>query len=208
MYYVAVYGTLKKGHGNHRLVEGRYIKTTKIANFNLYTTGYIPFAIPSKDPMDQIVIEVYYVTPSSYKMMRQLELGAGYKEILVSVDTLNATMWIYDDPNIVREWRLDKVPDNNWTLEEEDKWEMEDIDDIDIELDDDADVEFADDEDDDYINDLSYVISKDDFYDKGLEEPLDPTIPCECTDRGIKASWEWEKHLKAWRCEKCGEVQE
>lgn len=204
--YVAVYGTLKKGHGNHRLIEGRYIKTTKIANFKMFTTGSIPFAIPSNDPMDQIVVELYYVTPSSFKMMRQLELGAGYKEIIVSVDVVNATMWIYDDPRIVKQWNLTEVPDGNWTLELEDAWE---IDDIEIDLDDDADIEFGDgdDDDDDYLNDLDYIISKDDFYDKGLE-PLDPTIPCECSDQGIQPSWDWDKHLKAWRCEKCGETQE
>ena len=72
---VFVYGTLKKGHGNHRLLENsRFIGEDSITGFDMYSTGGFPAVIPG----DGVVFgELYEVTPEELESLHRLE---GYRE--------------------------------------------------------------------------------------------------------------------------------
>jgi len=216
---ISVYGTLKKGFHNHGLVDGKYIKTTKISGYLMYDLG-VPVAIPTNDPSKQILIEIYDVTKESLQKIRRLELGAGYKEINQPVDTYNTLMYIYNVPeNIIKTWGGNLVPDGEW---KEQKY-INNLDDIELEygLYKNDEEDMYDDwiDNDDWINDddelidysveLNRLLGKDDAKDPNIPlYPLDPNIACECDLNGIKPSWVWDPNLLVWRCEKCNEIQE
>ena len=71
---VAVYGSLRRGMGNHRLLETSKLLSTETiqANFRMVDMGSYPGLIESEEPND-IVIEVYEVTPDTYKRIERLE---------------------------------------------------------------------------------------------------------------------------------------
>lgn len=222
--YIAVYGTLKKGFGNHRFIEGNYIKTVKVPNYNLFTNSWaiVPFAVESNNSSDYIVAEIYDVSDNSFKRIRQLEIGAGYKEVIIPIDTIKATMWIYDFKKL-KNWINDlvQIKSGEWTLDVEKQF---DFDDIELEFDDEYDkddltkiddeddwtkIDDGYDEDDIYLSHLRDLLNDEDSKDPTVPKyPLDTTIPCECSGTGIKGSWIWDANLQAWRCEKCGEIQE
>lgn len=54
------------------------------------------------------------------------------------------------------------------------------------------------------------IISK--WGDKGYDSsrpkyPLDPNMACACEQQGVKPKWEWDAHIGAWQCAKCGMTQ-
>lgn len=69
---VAVYGTLKHGMANHRLLEGaRYVGTDLLTSITLYDLGEYPAAV--LEPSDGIVVEVYEVNTAHVAALDLLE---------------------------------------------------------------------------------------------------------------------------------------
>lgn len=61
MELLAVYGTLKKGHPNHRVIEdAEYLGQEAIEGWAMYSLGYFPCIVPMK-LSGQVVVEVYKV---------------------------------------------------------------------------------------------------------------------------------------------------
>lgn len=76
---VAVYGSLRKGMGNHRLLDNNdsvHLSTERISGFEMYQYGgsYFPFI---RHGDGEITIEVYAV---SSMVMRRLDMLEGYDE--------------------------------------------------------------------------------------------------------------------------------
>lgn len=61
--YVAVYGTLKVGKGNHRVLgESELVTTGFIKGYVMYSNGYYPSIFKVDDEHQKVYVEVYKVT--------------------------------------------------------------------------------------------------------------------------------------------------
>jgi gamma-glutamylcyclotransferase (GGCT)/AIG2-like uncharacterized protein YtfP len=71
---ICVYGSLRKGMGNHRLLETSKLLSTETIqdNFRMVDMGSYPGLIESEEAND-IIIEIYEVTPETYKRIEMLE---------------------------------------------------------------------------------------------------------------------------------------
>lgn len=73
---VAVYGSLRKGMSNHRLLmDSPMLSTERIGGFKMYSLGGFPFIASSDNEDDRITIEVYGVDQET---MRDLDILEGY----------------------------------------------------------------------------------------------------------------------------------
>jgi len=70
---VAVYGTLKHGHGNHACLEGAHFVGTDYIRGQLYDLGPYPAAKRSADPNTLISVEVYEINDTILKRLDRLE---------------------------------------------------------------------------------------------------------------------------------------
>ena len=88
--YLFVYGTLKKGYGNHRLIErhhGKFVEKATVQQFVIIDThGAFPYLVQSADWMDGPTGELYeFADGTSFHEFDQLEMGAGYVPQLVNI---------------------------------------------------------------------------------------------------------------------------
>ena len=61
MELLAVYGTLKKGHHNHRVIDdAEYLGACSIEGWAMYSLGYFPCIVPMK-LSGRVVVEVYKI---------------------------------------------------------------------------------------------------------------------------------------------------
>lgn len=75
----AVYGTLRKGFGNHRLLDNEHctlLGTQRVNGFKMVSLGGYPGLIPVEGKSDEVTIEVYSV--KSPKVEQQLDWLEGY----------------------------------------------------------------------------------------------------------------------------------
>ena len=76
---VAVYGTLRKGGGNHHILYGIPFDTDTISGYEMYSLGGFPYVIKSEDPESKITVEVY--TVDNYRTAVNLDRLEGYHSI-------------------------------------------------------------------------------------------------------------------------------
>ena len=108
-----VYGTLKQGHGNHRLLtDAKFVGTaTTSQEFTMYSTGGFPALVHSGDT--SIFGEVYEVTDEEFSRLDVLE---GYphmytrEQISVNVGEegdsfVSNNVWVY-----IWNYELDDMP--------------------------------------------------------------------------------------------------
>jgi len=71
---IAVYGTLREGFGNHRIIQDQDLLSKEVVTipFRMISLGGFPGLVPS-DTMNEITIEVYSVDDSSYRSVEILE---------------------------------------------------------------------------------------------------------------------------------------
>lgn len=77
---IAVYGTLKKGHGNHRLIAGQYegepIKAV-LRGFEMRDVGAFPFI--RREPKGIVHVEVYRLPSDRAEgLIRRMDMLEGY----------------------------------------------------------------------------------------------------------------------------------
>lgn len=71
---VAVYGTLKRGYGNHRLLNDcHHVGDDYLANFCMYSLGAYPAVKNDKDSPHAISVEVYEVDDKALVDLDRLE---------------------------------------------------------------------------------------------------------------------------------------
>lgn len=78
---VAVYGSLKKGKYNHPMIEG----CEKVGDITIKGTLYRVSSYPAivEEGDNEYPAEVYELPPDIYSRIKRMELGAGYKEVMV-----------------------------------------------------------------------------------------------------------------------------
>jgi len=92
MELLAVYGTLKQGHPNHRVIEdSEYLGQDTIEGWAMYSLGYFPCIVPMK-LSGRIIVEVYKL--ESLKSADALE---GYPRFYdrTKVTTKYGEAWVY-----------------------------------------------------------------------------------------------------------------
>lgn len=101
---VAVYGSLKRGFGNHRLLaDARFMSHGIIKNSILVSLGAFPALYINQLSGDNVQVEVYRVTPEEFQSLDMLE---GYPsfynrsmfDIVINTDNhepLTIKSWIY-----------------------------------------------------------------------------------------------------------------
>lgn len=71
-HYVAVYGTLKRGHSNHRLLgRARFLGTDHLRSIVLFDLGPYPGA--RRKPSQGVLVEVYEVHNNGLARLDELE---------------------------------------------------------------------------------------------------------------------------------------
>ncbi|MGP4842956.1 gamma-glutamylcyclotransferase family protein [Marinobacter sp. 1Y8] len=71
-YLVAVYGSLKRGYNNHRLLRGaRFVGNDRLACLTLYDLGSYPGA--KLEPSRGVVVELYRVNEAGIRKLDLLE---------------------------------------------------------------------------------------------------------------------------------------
>lgn len=102
---VAVYGTLKRGHGNYnRILRGRseFIGTTQLDNFTMVSLGGFPGLIPDnilEKPSEdyKVEIEVFNVEEDVLRTCDMLEGYPGwYNRVTVPTEFGEAFIYIFD----------------------------------------------------------------------------------------------------------------
>lgn len=91
---VAVYGSLRKGLHNHRLLTtSEMIGTDELENFSMFSLGPFPFITP-EEAENKIAVEVYEVNEEVFASLDRLE---GYPSFYnrQEVDTKHGKCWIY-----------------------------------------------------------------------------------------------------------------
>jgi gamma-glutamylcyclotransferase (GGCT)/AIG2-like uncharacterized protein YtfP len=120
MKYGLFYGSLKSGMYNFdRFGKGtqKYVKTVKLDGYELYNLGAYPGLTKGKG---KVTFELHEVDDKAFEHIKQMELGAGYREETVNVDGIPATLYIYEN-KYGRLTDKDKVESGNW-VEKPRKW--------------------------------------------------------------------------------------
>ena len=91
---VFVYGSLKKGFHNHRVLgDSEFVCTDILSGYSLVDLGSFPMALPNPDGC--ILGEVYYVTPETLEALDRLESeGSFYKREVVD-GNIEQCMFVY-----------------------------------------------------------------------------------------------------------------
>lgn len=99
-YRVAVYGTLKQGHGNHHLLAGtRFVEAGRTKDRYPLIVDGLPYLLDEKDNGNQVRVEVYDVDRVTYKALDRLEGHPAFykrKQIQIQLDDWSeTTAWVY-----------------------------------------------------------------------------------------------------------------
>ena len=83
---LGVYGTLRKGEGNHDFLRGcEYVGEKRLEGYSLHDAGYFPYAV--REDGSEITIEIYDVEDVIIDHCDMLEGHPNhYRRTLVSVD--------------------------------------------------------------------------------------------------------------------------
>ena len=120
---LAVYGTLKRGYGNNRLIsDWKFIGTTRIKGFNMYQMGFPMIFHGDRE----ITIEVFEI-PDHPNALRNVDALEGYREgdpnnnfyLREEIDTEFGKAFIYVGANAARESSLPLIEDGCWGYKRE-----------------------------------------------------------------------------------------
>ena len=109
---VAVYGSLRQGHGNHRLLAGYECLATELSvpEFTMHSLGGFPALTKGEFP---VVIELYKVDALTFKSLDRLEGYPNFynrREILTS----RGNAWVYYI-NDLSHYNTDIVESGDWS---------------------------------------------------------------------------------------------
>lgn len=92
---VAVYGSLRKGMGNHAVISQdlnrQHLSTERIKGWDMYSYGAFPYISPGEG---SIVVEVYDLAERTLEQLDRLE-GYPYFYDRTRVETSQGPAWIY-----------------------------------------------------------------------------------------------------------------
>lgn len=98
---VGVYGTLKQGRGNHRLLtEADFMGQGLVSGFRLFQSG-IPFLVEDETSNYKVLVELYKVNEQELSWLDSLE-GHPYsyerKELRIEQGESSTVAWVYTYP--------------------------------------------------------------------------------------------------------------
>jgi gamma-glutamylcyclotransferase (GGCT)/AIG2-like uncharacterized protein YtfP len=95
--HVFVYGTLKKNHGNHRLLEkSAYVGRDKITGYKLYDLGVFPAVKKTGDDSDVVYGEVYKISLDTLYSLDVLEGHPNFYARAKERTVIGSTrVWVY-----------------------------------------------------------------------------------------------------------------
>ena len=106
---VFVYGTLKRGHRNHYLLQNAdFLGSCILPGFELWDLGSYPGLRPSADPRDTVQAELYETDDETLAALDRLEdyYGPGHPRNLydriLTADAQGTEAWVY----LIRETAL------------------------------------------------------------------------------------------------------
>lgn len=93
--FILAYGSLRNKqynfkHFKHQFFftgEFEYIKTIPIAGYKMYSLGNYPMAIFTGKKSDIIICDILSVANNPYNQIYDMEIGAGYSEFKVWIET-------------------------------------------------------------------------------------------------------------------------
>lgn len=93
---LAVYGTLRKGDGNHRLLyKHEPLVIERVEGFEMFNLGgAYPYIARGGD---DITVEVYDITPEVLAPIERMERGAGYEMCKVKTTVGIANIFYFDE---------------------------------------------------------------------------------------------------------------
>lgn len=95
IHFVFVYGTLKRGQGNHRWVaSSRFVKEDSMAGWDLHDMGHFPCVVRSK-PSAIVHGEVYQVDRLTMMSLDRLEGYPDHYDRIRKPTESNINAWIY-----------------------------------------------------------------------------------------------------------------
>lgn len=106
---IAVYGSLRKGRGNHRVILGSTQLSEEVVNIPFYmvSLGGFPGLIPSEENHD-ITIEVYEVDEPTYKSVERLEgYPRFYQKAKIQTSQGEAEIYVLEDPHYAQAPRVE-----------------------------------------------------------------------------------------------------
>ena len=116
---VFVYGTLKQGEANHRVMtsaDGEFITTAKLAGYYMVNTPWYPFAAKSDNDDDYIEGELYKVPAEKLHILDTLE---GYPQLYdrdtVSIEDLEAVIYVNRNKAEMASYEKQYGKTTNWT---------------------------------------------------------------------------------------------
>lgn len=118
---VLVYGTLRQGQVNHRILvagNAKYVADVKLAGFHLFNTGYgYPAAVKADlFNLNRMVCELYEIDENTLANLDRLEgYPTHYNRIEVECGPNGETAWIYVyDIRKVAAAKMQPIGCNDW----------------------------------------------------------------------------------------------
>jgi gamma-glutamylcyclotransferase (GGCT)/AIG2-like uncharacterized protein YtfP len=112
---VAFYGSLRKGCYNYNwFKEGlTLIGQSEIPGYKLFSLGSFPCIIPSDNPEDKVVVDLFKADESTFHRIHRMEIGAGYRAQAVTINEEDYI--VYEYPRSRAEHLEDRhVPGGDW----------------------------------------------------------------------------------------------
>lgn len=124
---IFVYGSLRRQEYNHSRVnnwgfgELKHVADGFIRGAKLYNLGSYPCIVPSENPEDRVVGEVYDVPEELWRRIDGMEQGAGYeaKDVLVQGEdvAIDALAYFYRFGDELSDKQL--IPSGDWSKRNE-----------------------------------------------------------------------------------------
>lgn len=127
-YRVAVYGTLRRGEGNHGLLrDAAFVGQGRVSGYKMVSNGGFPAVYATDDVDDEIVVEVYEVNESQLLRLHGLEGFRSHDNkwydlgVVTVVENTDGQSALYHGAFIYR-WTMDEcdglrpIPSGDWSL--------------------------------------------------------------------------------------------
>jgi len=111
---IVTYGSLRKGHGNNRLLRDSELKSTEVINipYRMVSLGGFPGLIPSPENHD-ITVEIWEVNDYTYRSVEALEsYPSFYQKALVPTSLGEVEVYVLESPRYQSGY--DSVESGDW----------------------------------------------------------------------------------------------